>query len=228
MAAGRSPQVEDDAIVEVVRSLPEEGRLPSTSDVTTAVNEQHGAEYDRKTVYRRLSGLEEEGRILKVEVGAGRGKSVGWYAPDSVQIEFTPNMGAPPSERRTFDEQPQDVEPDEDRDEEVLEATGMEQWLYHQPASGGQSKSPIERLATRRTLFDAVLFFVVSMVSSGAFVHGVTTPGAIPPTVLPLFAGVGFLALVTAVVLFAFSVLARIALGTPWTELWGRGGEASA
>lgn len=40
-------------------------------------------DYDRKTVYRRLNSLAEEGEIQRLEVGEGRGKSVGWYVQDA-------------------------------------------------------------------------------------------------------------------------------------------------
>lgn len=87
MARGRPPKVDDDDIVAAVRPLPQPGRLPSTSEVTESVNKQNASDYDRKTIYRRLDDLENEGEISKIEVGEGRGMSVGWYVPGSFSVD---------------------------------------------------------------------------------------------------------------------------------------------
>jgi len=91
---GREPTVEDEDIVDTLRDWPDGNVFPSTGTVTDELD----ADYDRKTVYRRLDKLEKAGEIEKIQVGRGRGKSVGWYAPEKVQEPGRPQEPERPSE----------------------------------------------------------------------------------------------------------------------------------
>lgn len=83
----KSKAVNDQAFVDAVAQWPKDGKLPSTGNLRDQINEEHGENYDRKTIYRRLHSLESEGKIRKVEVGMGRGRSVGW-APSDFQLSM--------------------------------------------------------------------------------------------------------------------------------------------
>lgn len=158
MTRGRSKTVTDDEIVARLREWPRDGKLPSTSNLKESVNDAYGAGYDRKTVYRRLDSLESDGQIEKIEVGSGRGRSIGWYHPD----EFY--AGDPPEEPATSSPAG-----------EPMASGGMVTVAPENPAGYASSVGPIyfeDRFGLHRklSLLMVGLLSIASLVSFGGWV----------------------------------------------------------